>query len=336
MVEWLVYGAWKLLQPVAERVLADAQQGAADWAETKATEWVRRVITSAGTGPHPTGADSGDVATVGEAVGAKDGAIVTALEQDPSTTEDLRQGAEKVLGVSLSGPEVIPGSDAWFVSAYEALLWRAAVMAGWEGRPIAVAGALQGPGWVTVCVLRRSLRAGQVIEPSSLWERTRTADVLRSSSLYLPADFFVRRVGEDEDATQVAAVINRRSARTYTFDPGSVGPGRGMWHRVDGLSRTWVRFEWDDFVARHVVEQRPDSAAKLLLERGTLDERVIYSSALRLTPPEFDEFPENWQEEMDIPDEVTAIGTLSEGLDNYAAASMAILTAARSVLNRAN
>lgn len=55
---------------------------------------------------------------------------------------------------------------------------------------------------------------------------------------------------------------------------------------------------------------------------------------LRAHPPEFDEFPESWQEEMDIPDEVKAIEALSDGLDAYAAASAAILAAAEAVLNR--
>lgn len=36
-----------------------------------------------------------------------------------------------------------------------------------------------------------------------------------------------------------------------------------------------------------------------------------------------------------IPDEVAAIATLSEGLDAYAAASKAILAAAKAVLDRA-
>lgn len=130
---WLVYEAWKLLRPVAERVVADTQQDAADWTEKKATRWVKRVITPADAVPRPLQADGGDVAAPDEAVGATDDAIVTALEQDPSTAEDLRQVAEGVLGVSLGGAGVVPGSDAWFVSAYEALLWRAAVMAGWEG-----------------------------------------------------------------------------------------------------------------------------------------------------------------------------------------------------------
>lgn len=284
---WLVYEAWKLLRPVAERVVADTQQDAADWTEKKATRWVKRVITPADAVPRPLQADGGDVAAPDEAVGATDDAIVTALEQDPSTAEDLRQVAEGVLGVSLGGAGVVPGSDAWFVSAYEALLWRAAVMAGWEGRPIAVAGALQGPGWVTVCVPRRPLRPGEVIDPSSLWNTTSTPDVRRPSDGAPPADFFVRRIGEGENAAEAAAAINEWSTITHEFDPGSVGPGGEVWHRIDDLSRKWVRFRWDNTVKKYVQAMR--SPARTLDGKSYLFP-INLEVQPRYNPPNFRSF----------------------------------------------
>lgn len=325
VIVWGVYEAWKLLRPVAQRIVADADQGAATWTEKKATEWLKRVITPAAAVPRPPRAD-GNVAAH-EVAGAADAAIVMALKEDQATADELRHVAEEVLQVDLGGAEVIPGPDAWFVSAYEALLWRAAVMAGWEGRPIALAGALLGPGWVTVCVPRRPLKLGVGIDPSSLWDTTSNADVLRPSDTASPADFFVRRVGERETATDAAAGVNEWSVLTHAFDPASVGPGDELWHRVDGLSRKWVRFKWDEAVKKYVQKVRSPAIS--------LTGTYLFPVNLKADPPKFDEFPEAWQQEMLIPSEVAAIGTLSEGLDAYAAASEATLAAAKAVLNRA-
>jgi hypothetical protein len=155
---WFAYqGCKMLLGPVAERVLADYQQNAADRIE----DIIGRLIsgTSAEDGLAPLPDDGGVSVTattpppVGGGVAVTDEGIVAAIEQHPQEAEKLGRVLEGKLGVSLGGPEAAVGTDAWFVSAYEAVLWRAACTAGWEGRPIAVTGALQGPEWITVCVL---------------------------------------------------------------------------------------------------------------------------------------------------------------------------------------
>lgn len=321
-IVWGVYEAWKILQPVAQRIVADEEQGIATWTEKKATDWLKRVITPAATVPPRA---DGNVSA--EVAGAADDAIVMALNQDPATAEELRHVAEEALQVDLGGVGVVASPDAWFVGAYEALLWRAAVMAGWEGRPIAVAGGLQGPGWVTVCVPRQPLKLGVGIDPSLLWDRTSNADVLRPSATTPPADFFVRRAGERETATEAAAAVNEWSALTRRFDPSSAGPGGELWHRVDGLSRRWVRFKWDDAVKKYVQKVRSPAVS--------LTGNYLFPVNLMASPPEFHEFPEEWRQEMFIPSEVAAIGILSEGLDAYAAASEATLAAGEAaVLNR--
>ncbi len=324
LIIWGTYEAWKLLQPVAQRIVADADQGMATWTEKKATGWLKRTITPAVAVARPPQADGAGAAD--EVAGAADEAIVTALEQDPATAEELRHVAEEALQVDLGSAEVVASPDAWFVAAYEALLWRAAVMAGWEGRPIAIAGALQGPAWVTVCVPRRPLKPGVGIDPSLLWDRTSNADVLRPSRTAPPADFFVRRAGERETATDAAAAVNKWSALTRRFDPGSAGPGGELWHRVDGLSRNWVRFKWDDVVKKYAQEVRSP---------GWFNGEYLFPIDLTTSPPEFHEFPEDWRQEMLIPSEVAAIGNLGEGLDAYAAASEATMAAAQAVINRA-
>lgn len=47
LIIWGTYEAWKLLQPVAQRIVADADQGMATWTEKKATGWLKRTITPA-------------------------------------------------------------------------------------------------------------------------------------------------------------------------------------------------------------------------------------------------------------------------------------------------
>jgi hypothetical protein len=323
-IVWGAYEAWKLLQPVAQRIVADADQGAATWTEKKATEWLKHVITPATAAPRPPRASGNG--TANEVTGAAEDAIVTALNEEEATAEDLRRVAEEALKIDLAGAEVVTGPDAWFVSAYEALLWRAAVMAGWEGRPIAIVGALQGPEWLTVCVPRQPLKLGVGIDPSSLWDTTSNADVLRPSKTAPPADFFVRRTGESETAAEAAARVNEWSVLIQTFDPDSAGPGGELWRRIDGLSRKWVRFKWDDAVKKYAQKVRSPAISPT--------GNYLFAINLTASPPKFHEFPEEWRQEMLIPNEAAAIGTLSEGLDAYAAASEATLAAAVAILNR--
>jgi len=313
---WFAYQACKwLLGPVAERVLADYQQSAADRIEDIIDRLMRGDAAPAKVPPTPP-PDGGDVAVT-------DKEIVAALAEHPQQAAELRRVLEGKLGVPLGGSEAAVGSDAWFVSAYEAVLWRAACTAGWEDRPIAVAGALQGPDWVTVCVPHRHLEAGQVIDPATMW-RTLAAQDRRRPVGGPPVDFFVRRVEHGQAATE-AAELNKEFIKTRRFVPGPAGPSKEAWHRVDGLNRGWVLLQADDALREHIQELRSPAQ---------WEGRYMFPVNLDATPPKWEECPEEWQLLMDIPDSAAGIKALSDGVDAYAADSEAVVAAARAALDR--
>lgn len=319
---WLVYQAGRLLLgPVAERVLADFQQDAADRIRGAIRRLVRGDVAPDEDVQPTAPADGADVAVT-------DTSIVETLEENPRPTGELRGKLEEILGIHLGGPEVAAGTDAWFVSAYEAVLWRAAVMAGWEGRPIAVKGALQGPEWVTVCVPDPNRRwgAGQIIDPSSIWS-TDTGDRHRVVGEVPLVDFYVRRVEDTGQAATDTGKLNRQFIRTRRFDPGPASSITETWHRVDGLNRGWVLFQWDDALREHIQKLR--EPARPLNGRG-----YLFPVNLDKHPPRWDECPEDWQLLMEIPDEVAGIAALSNGVDSYAAASSAVAAAVRALLDR--
>jgi hypothetical protein len=306
----LVYQACKmLLGPVAQRVLGDFQQAAADRIE----QIILRLVRG---DPPPTEEVTPPAPPTG-GVAVTDAEIVADIEAHPQQAEELRRVLEEKLGVPLGGPEAAVGTDAWFVSAYEAVLWRAACTAGWEDRPIAVAGALQGSDWVTVCVPvpHQHLEAGQVIDPATMW-RTPAAQDRRRPVGGPPVDFFVRRVEHAGQAETEAAELNKQFIKTRRFDPGPPGPSKQAWHRVDGLSRGWVLLQGDDALRKHIEQLRG----------------YMFPVNLDTTPPKWEECPEAWQLLMDIPDPVAGIAALSDGLDKHAVGSAAVVAAARAVL----
>jgi hypothetical protein len=331
-MEYLLLMACKVvLGPVAGRVLADYQQGAADRIEQLISRLVTRGAPHAEeVPPAPAGSEGiaarGDAPPIvdvppapagGEGVAPTDAEIVTDFEEHPASTERLREALEGILGFTLSGPDAFGGTDAWFVSAYESILWRAAVTAGLEDRPIAVTGALQGPEWVTVCVPHQHQQAGRVIDPATIW-RAPTPQNRRRPGVGAPVDFFVRRVEHAGQAATEAAELNSQFIEEREFDPGPAGPSKGAWHRVDGLSRGWVLLQWDDALQEHIQQRR----------------HTVVPVPLDIRPPKLGECPEDWQLLMAIPDPAAGMKALSDGIDAYAERSKAVVAAARAVLDR--
>jgi hypothetical protein len=246
-------------------------------------------------------------------------AVVAAIERG-GDADSLLSALGTDAGTSGVGTGEAPGSDAWFVSAYEAVLWRVAAMAGWEARPIAVAGALQGPDWVTVCVPHRQWSTGQVVDPSSMWKVTVEGDRRRLKNP--PVDFFVRVDGNGQSASDIEQ-LNREFIRTRCFDAGPASPNKGAWHRVDGLSRGWVLLQWDDALRAHIQKLRAPNM---------LDGGYLFPVELEARPPEWGECPQDWQFLMGISDPVAGIAGMRSGADAYAAAANTSVAAAKAAL----
>jgi hypothetical protein len=317
-VELLVLAAARLIfGPILGRVWADVQQAAADNVEgvVKAWWWRRSRV------PDPelsAGSDSPQPTEVPVPAEASDAEIASAMDGDQPKAEEFRRVLEEMLGVDLS--EASAGTDDTILSAYQALMWRAAVMTGWERRPIALAGSLLGPDWVTVCQPTVGFKKGSVVDPSSLWETNEHGDLIRSADPRPPVEFYLRRFPDRQAATSAADTLNQAFARSHDFKAGPPGPLGDAWHRVDGLNRGWVRLQWDDVVNEHVKAQRSQR------------HMFMHNDELRLRPPVFDEFPKDWQEAMGITDPAAAIETLRDALDAYAEASAESLAAARAAL----
>lgn len=242
------------------------------------------------------------------------------LEAAVSETIEHRGDADRLLAILGGGARTgialgeAPESDAWFVSAYAAVLWRVANMAGWAGRPIAVAGALQGPDWTTVCVPRSPLNAGQVIDPASIWTTT-AAGVRRRQ--HTSADFFVR-IARAAPAESAPEGLNQEFIRSRRFTPGPATPDEEAWHRVDGISRGWVLLQWDDALQNHILKNRSYFMA--------------HPRQLELNPPDWNELTEQWQSIAKICNSSEAITAMRSGADAYATAAGSSKAAAKAAL----
>jgi hypothetical protein len=328
----LLYEGYKLLVQPLVRGAQDGMQEMSDDAVKKiARGFVRVVRDRFGVAVEPVAKvaevhpfEAPVVAELARADGKADpleAAVVAAIEQggDPETLLAV-VGGDAARGVTASEA---PGSDAWFVSAYEAVLWRVATMAGWAARPIAVAGALQGFDWVTVCVPHGQLTAGQVIDPSSMWRTTASGDRRRHKNA--PVDFFVR-LAEGAQIDSNLESLNREFIRTRRFDARRAGPEKAAWHRVDGLSRGWVLLQWDDGLRAHIQQLR-----KPMMWDG----RYLFPVNLEANPPEWGELPKDWQVLMDFRDPATGIAAMRSGADAYAGATDTSVAEAKAALGLA-
>jgi len=266
--------------------------------------------------------DNGEGANESEADAevSADTEFVDALETSPEASDVLRGELEGILGVSLGGAGVRRGTPEWYVSAYAAILWRIAMLAVWETRPIAINGALQGMEWVTVCVPR----VQREIDPSTMW-RTDEGSLLRVFG-DPPVDFFVRQIKDESSRQHELAKLNERfmmapKAGLKRADDKSVATD---WHRIDGLSRKWVHLKLDPATEKALIENTST--------KGMFGE-LMFRRSLKTRPPELDEYPDEWTPLLTIPSEAHGIAVLSAGADAFACASEAAAAAVDAALS---
>jgi hypothetical protein len=247
--------------------------------------------------------------------------FVDGLEKEPEVADAVRGELEGVLGVSLGGAGVRRGTPEWYVSAYAAILWRIAMLAVWENRPIAINGALQGTEWVTVSMPL----VQQAIVPSKIWRRTDDGGLLRA--LGNPqVEFFVRQSEDERSRQHEVADLNERFmiAPKAGFKDAEGTSVATDWHRIDGLSRKWVRLKLDPATEAAIIENTST--------KGLFGEPMFIRN-LTTRPPEFDEYPAEWKPLLTIPSEARAIAVLSAGADAFARASDASADAVEAVLS---
>jgi hypothetical protein len=133
-------------------------------------------------------------------------------------------------------------------------------------------------------------------------------------------DFFVRSM-RASDTAQNAANLNTKFIREPQFTPDRTTPLNEAWHRVDGLNRGWVLFQWDDALFEHIAPQRTVIPG-------------FPAPDLDIRPPQWRELPADWQALMEIRDPAKGIGVLGDGIDAYGADRDAATQAVREVLNR--
>ena len=249
-----------------------------------------------------------------------DKAFVDTIEQEPEAGEALRGEMESILGVSLDLEGARKGTDGWYVSAYEAILWRVGMLARWEERPIAIEGALQGSQWVTVCVPYKP-----VIDPARMWRRPDARTRLRPMFNDQPVDFFVRRIEDDNELRDELSRLNDRFmiSPAAGFAPGEEGSVAERWHRIDGLSRKWVVLKPDAAIQAMIDDRRPKWEGR---PQGA-------TRNSELDPLAFDEYPAEWEALLRILSEATGIAALSAGADGFARASEASAAAVEAVLS---
>jgi hypothetical protein len=309
---WLVMQAYKLIVvPVA----TDVRQRFVDDLSAK----IAAPVSAKLFGDHvPEPEDDGGLASEvdTDAELKADTDFVDTIEGAPEARAVLGEEMERVLGVKLGvgGDQSSTfagarrGSDAWYVSAYAAILWRVAMLAVWEERPIAIQGALQGREWVTVCVPR----VHRVINPSAMWWHSDSRTLLRIRGDGGPADFFVREIGDEDGRTREVAELNEQFMidPTAVFKPTEVEFTADNWHRIDGVSHKWVRLKPDAVTEEAIASQRPHRPASYEGRDGRLN--------LELFPPTFNEYPADWQPLLKIGSEQSGIAAVSAGADEFA------------------
>jgi len=299
---WLVREAYKLIVvPVA----SDVRRRIDDKLSEKITATVSARLF------HDHALESHDDATGGSDADAgltADLGFVDTIEKAPEDGEVLSAEMGRMLGVQLGATGVKRGTDGWYVSAYAAILWRIAMLAVWEDRPIAIQGALQGQEWLTVCVPR----VGSVIDPSRMWRQPEPRTLLRHFRDGGPADFFVRQIEDESVRGHDLAALNEQFMidPNAAFEPADTESVADGWHRVDGISRKWVLLKPDADAEQAILSRRPQR-------------RWVVEPVLGHNPPAFKEYPAEWQPLLKIGSEQGGIVALSAGADEFARASEA-------------
>jgi hypothetical protein len=328
---WLLSEACKLfIVPIADGVRKKFVDEAAQRVAAPLITTVFGGRPEANSAQAVNGADSAVVSAQDAAqfvVEADDTALVDTIDnQSPAARTSLRKEMENILGVELGANDNVPrGTAQWYVSAYAAILWRIAMLASWEARPIAIQGALQGPDWVTVCVPKVR---GKVIDPSEMWRASDDGPhlILRPLPDHSLADFFVRRIKDDGERGDVVGELNLKFERNpiAAFSPKASESVVDDWHRIDGFGSVWVVLQPDAALAQNFPTGLPsflNPAAPRRLQNFDLH------------PLRYEQYPKDeWQPLLDISSKQGAIAALSKGADEFASRSEASAAALEAVL----
>lgn len=253
----------------------------------------------------------------------------------PEARDALAGEMERILDVKLGADDVeqaARGTDAWYVSAYAAIFWRIAMLAVWEDRPIAIQGALQGRGWVTVC----APKVRGPIAPSSMWQVWQQPDPRVLRRVWQdrgPVDFFVRQIKDEAARKAEIASLNRE----FIIEPGDpFRPAKAEsiedgWHRIDGASRAWVLLQPDATAERAIRRKRPPGLPDLLSPK----KENLWDGSFDLYPPKYKEYPADWLELLDINSPPEGIAALSAGADEFSAESETSTQAVEAALAKA-
>jgi hypothetical protein len=309
---WLVSQAYKLVAvPIANNLMKRVNDKIAD----KIAATTSKMLF----GDRPPGDNDETVGGSGTAH-ESDLDLAKTISNEPQIRAALNGDMEKIIGVSLRGGEGQRGTPAWYVSGYAAVLWRVAMLAVWEERPIAIHGALQGQEWVTVCVPGKD----KVIDPSTMWRQGDSGMLLRVIDRP-PADFFVCQIKDSSERERVLAELNQQFMidPTAPFEPAEADSVANSWHRVDGVSRAWVLLKPDPDLERAIEDARPRYEGLNISPRD-----------LRTWPLAFNEYPKEWEPLLRIGSAEDGIAALGAGADEFAGASDASAAAVEKALGK--
>lgn len=282
-VELLLWGACKLIEPVAARVRANLEDKVADGITEFAERYARRAIG---------GLLPGEEAEV---------EVDTQIsEEDEAAAEEL----EKKFQLTSALPDEREGADASLVRAYEAILWRLAMLASWEERNVAVAGALQGPKWMTLCIPHL---VGGVIPPRDIWRDVDGENALRRPFHNVPVEFFVKPLAEGQDPEYEVRTTNAAIRRSGLDLDRPISPGAPAWHRIDGLSAGWVALQPDTETEARLQQEYAAGPG------GMLGRRRHFNTS----PLTHAEYPNSWHPLINV-DDTSGLAALIAGADNLA------------------
>jgi hypothetical protein len=238
----------------------------------------------------------------------------------PQLGSILTEELGRRLGVHLApaGEDRWVGSDAFVVDAYAAIHWRLAALAQTEGRPLAVTGALQGDGWITVCVPDGPLfgQPSALPDPADLWYRVE-AGRARRPPWTPPARFLVSKTSgsEGDEARRLNRAFRLRGFDARLDEATGVAPASDTFMPLDGFSSLWVAI-------------RPPLPLLIEMTRHTASGIRSDASEVR-----YDDYPADWQRFVDIPDEAAGIRALTLGIDEAAAASDSLRARIESIID---
>jgi hypothetical protein len=221
----------RLVAPVANRVQENLQNQAADEITRFAKKYIGRALS--GGGPDPETSAEGEVEI--DAAAAPE-----VINEDEAQAEELQEKFGVQLSSALS--RELTGADASLVRAYEAVLWRLAVLASWERRSIAIAGAPQGSEWMTIC---RPHEVGRVIAPSRIWKEVGDESALRRPLHHVPVEFFVKPLAAGGRLDQEVNKVNTAFGRKGVDLDQPVSSDDEAWHSIDGLRAGWIALQPD-------------------------------------------------------------------------------------------